>query len=1364
MMLAHHGYHVPMEEIRRITGVSRDCLNASDIVRCGRSLGFRCSGHRVELHALREEPTPFIAHVNFIHFVVVEEIRDNVALVNDPAAGRVEMELDHLDEIFTGIVVRFRPGDGDASRTTVRPDIGGRPASGTGFVGLWRRARGLIRILAVLALLVPAVEAVVLAWVAASLIGTGHATIGNAATAVSGTMLAALLVLLAVGFIRILSCAALEERASRCERAALIDLLLSRSYFFLNYRLPGDMFRVAEGVGLLLRGLVGDVLPALASMPAIAILIAAILSFDPIRGGVIAAIVTAMAGILLIANTRLSRRMRKSRESVDPDLMQLARSLENIEVNKTGGRDEDFVANNLGSLATRLSTEHSNTVRLIVETTILTVGGALVVLVAGTAALISGATATESVSMLLLAGATALYAGRWRGAVVASDIARHGLMLADDLRESAGIDDRLRPSRVGEGQAVPVPGMALQVRNVTFGHSETRPPLFRELDLDIPTGSQVGISGPSGGGKSSFGALVAGLHVPWSGEIVSPVAEGGSTGVAWVDKSTFLFAGSLRDNLVLFDGSVGEEALHAALDAVALSEVVAGRDGGVDCHVETRGRNFSGGQCQRIEIARAILRRPAVIVLDEALDALNPALERLVRKNLRSLGIALLIISHRASTLEACDILHELRDGRLRPVGETGTKTVPATGIRPAAIPAPVPGAGAVASRHLDELFAGLAGTPVDLSKGAVGVVPETGDPVADAARRSGFLVRPVRFQLPRWWGMAVTPFIGSWRMTGRPVTVVPRTNRYALPGAGDVAVEDVLSGRGHAVYRRETLDDRTLAGLLRVPGRNLVADALRAGACAGGILLIVALVPWLITNAMAQATSGFRIGLSLAGLVLVLGLVAAALLIAVSRLETRIEFQAMGRIFQLLARIGPSHVRKTGSESFGRGLAAIGRLFDLLRGHLSNLVPLAAILFGGVIALFAAGGWRTGLLALAFLAVGPVTSLAVARCNLGPSREVFAGRLRSRRFLLDMLRGIGRLRSLRADRNAGSAWLAQQLAQDRTERGINRISDSAGLVVQLSIWGGAIGFPVLAGSSGDHHPAVIASMLWLCLLTLPPVAAAIRSSGDTLAFVPDLRRLLGSPLESRGDLPSPGTGISARGLVFAHVAGGSPAVRNLSIEIEPGRILAIAGPSGSGKSTLVRLLLGLEIPDRGTITIGGKPFCEIDPLFWRYRVGMVLQGDRIEQASTLRSHITGFGRYELADAERAAALAELSDAIAAMPMGMQTILERDKFSTGQEQRLLLARELVRNPSLLVLDEATNAIPDNVQSRIFAAIRALGITCILVTHRESALLEADRIVVLEEGTVTWTGTGSDLMQRDDLRAMLAMDRLVEEEE
>jgi NHLM bacteriocin system ABC transporter peptidase/ATP-binding protein len=661
IVLAHYGRHVPLEELRQRCGVSRDGSTASSVLKGARSYGLVAKGFQRDVDGLAALPMPAILFWKFAHFLVLEGMGRKVR-VNDPATGPRPVSWEEFDNAYTGIVLTLEPGPDfvrGGSRFRVLPALAARWRS-LGAVVPQTMLLGLL--IAIVGLTMPAMTRV---FVDRVLLADGRGALAGLLVALAG---AAVLTLLAN---------LLQQRLMVRTETALA--LGSAARFFRRLlRLPVAFFDQRQAADLTRRVRSNDVVADVVArhLTTTAVDVVLVLAYGVLLcqyDVVLGLCATAFAGLNIAALRYVSALRTNAVASLQADRGKLFTTvyttIQMIESIKAGGGEQQGYQRFAAQAAAVVSSQQ----RLGVPTAVLSaVPGLIAALNAAVLlALGSGRVLAGALSVGALVGMQALVIAMNRPV---TDLTALGARLQD---MSADLD-RLRdverypvpPSKQPVGGLTPMAGH-LRVDRVTFGYNPLAEPLLKDFELDLPPGSRVALVGGSGSGKSTVGRLVAGLYEPWSGAVcvdgrlhAETDRELWAASVAMVDQDQLLFEGTVRDNVTLWDPTIGDDEVVRALTDAAIYDDVAARPGGLGSPVLESGRNFSGGQRQRLEIARALVRRPRVLVFDEATSALDAETERRIDHNLRRRGATCLIVAHRLSTVRDCDLIVVLDNGR----------------------------------------------------------------------------------------------------------------------------------------------------------------------------------------------------------------------------------------------------------------------------------------------------------------------------------------------------------------------------------------------------------------------------------------------------------------------------------------------------------------------------------------------------------------------------------------------------------------------------------------------------------------------------------------------------------------------------
>ncbi|HSS50326.1 MAG TPA: NHLP family bacteriocin export ABC transporter peptidase/permease/ATPase subunit [Thermoanaerobaculia bacterium] len=671
IVLAHYGRWVPLEELRVACGVSRDGSKASNMVKAARTYGLEAKGFKREPHSLRAVRPPMILHWNFNHFVVLEGIRKGRAYLNDPGTGPRTVTEQELDEAFTGVVLTFQPGPDFAKRGDPPSLV---PALKSRLAGT--KAALVFVLLAGLALAIPGMVVPVFSKVFLdSVLLEGHRE-----------WLPPLL--LAMGFAAVLLGALTWLQQSYLLRLETRMAVGGSSRFLWHVlRLPSEFFTQRFAGDISSRVAINDRVAQLLSrdlatnaLGAVMIVFFAVLLFQ--YDVVLTLVGIAVVSLNVAALKYVSRRRVDGNRRLAQDQGKLLGTaiggLQTIETLKATGGESDLFARWAGYQAkvvngrqeleryTQLLDAVPGLLSALNSALILGIGGVRVM--SGSLS-VGGLVAYQLLMSAFIAPVTRLVSLGGKLQTVEGDMNRLDdvLRYQVDSGTTAGLDDEVPAA----GEPAKLAG-SLELRNVSFGYSRLDPPLVEGLDLMLRPGFRVALVGGSGSGKSTIARLVMGLYQPWEGEIlldgrprsaISPAVLASS--LATVDQNIFLFEGTVRENLTLWDATVPLAEVVAAAKDASIHEDVAARPGGYNSLVEEGGANWSGGQRQRLEIARALVGRPSILVLDEATSALDPTTESRIDERLRRRGCTCLLVAHRLSTIRDADEILVLDRGKV---------------------------------------------------------------------------------------------------------------------------------------------------------------------------------------------------------------------------------------------------------------------------------------------------------------------------------------------------------------------------------------------------------------------------------------------------------------------------------------------------------------------------------------------------------------------------------------------------------------------------------------------------------------------------------------------------------------------------
>ncbi|MGM9959491.1 MAG: NHLP family bacteriocin export ABC transporter peptidase/permease/ATPase subunit [Erysipelotrichaceae bacterium] len=673
MILAYYDKWIPLEQVRSDCGVSRDGSNAANVLRAARSYGMIAKGYRYEPEELKKYGKfPCIVHWNFNHFVVLNGFKKDKAVLNDPAKGNYTVSMKVFDESFTGICLMFEPGD------NFEPS--GKPKSMMSF------ARERMKGSAV------AVAFVILTSIISNLIGIinpafSRIFLDRLLTGVNPEWFMPFIMALAligiiqlvVSWISAVYSLKINGKMDAVGNTTFMWKVLRMPMEFFSQRMAGDICQRQSSNSNIAKTLVSTFAPLLLNTIMMIFYLAVMLRYS--------LVLTLIGLISIVVNFFVSRIISAKRVNITRVQMRDAGKLagttvagiEMIETIKAAGAENGFFEKWAGYQAS-VNTAQVKYARLnqylgLIPSAVSGITN-IAVLMLGVYLVIQG----EFTIGMVMAFQGFLSSFQ----APAMTLISAGQTMQEMRTEMERIEDVMKyPTDVeyaedekDDGREYSKLSGNIELKNITFGYSKLAKPLISDFNLTLKPGQRIALVGGSGSGKSTIAKLISGLYKPWSGEILfdgKPMSEidrevfTGSLAV--VDQDIILFEDTIANNIKMWDKSIEDfEMIMAARDA-QIHEDIMQRENGYQYKITEGGKDFSGGQRQRLEIARVLAQDPTIVILDEATSALDAKTEYEVVKAIKDRGITCIVVAHRLSTIRDCDEIIVLDYGEVKERG-----------------------------------------------------------------------------------------------------------------------------------------------------------------------------------------------------------------------------------------------------------------------------------------------------------------------------------------------------------------------------------------------------------------------------------------------------------------------------------------------------------------------------------------------------------------------------------------------------------------------------------------------------------------------------------------------------------------------
>jgi len=677
MILAYFNKWIPLEKIRKDCGVSRDGSNAQNIMKAAESYGMDVEAYRAETDDLRKEGVfPCIIHWNFSHFVVCDGFRGNKVFLNDPAKGSYSVPMETFDECFTGIVLFIQPGEGFVPE--------GKPKSMKAFLRKRLSATRAALLFVILTMIISSLTGVLSA-------GLSRVFLDKMLTGLEPTWFrpfmlglgVVTLISLVSAWIQAIYSLAMNGKMAIIGNATYMWKVLRLPQEYFSQRYAGDIQMRKDSNAQIAQQIVGTIAPLGINTVMMIFYLIVMMRYSWLL--TLIGLFSVLLQILIayyITHKRINITRVMMRDSGKLSAATTS-AIEMIETIKASGAENGYFERWAGYQAS----VNTQNIRFLELNQYLGLIPKVITGLTNAAILILGIWLT--MQGRFTAGMILAFQGFLSSFMEpAFSMIGAGQTIQEMRTEMERIEDVMEyPDDIMVKSLTEQPeeekkeytklSGSVVMRDVTFGYSPLDPPLIENFSLDLRPGQCIAFVGTTGCGKSTIAKLLTGLYQPWNGEILydgvplTKIEREVFTGsVAVVDQDIILFNDTIANNIRVWDNSIDDSTMILAARDAQIHDDILKRDGGYEYRISEGGRDFSGGQRQRLEIARALAQDPTIIIMDEATSALDAHTENEVVSAIKSRGVSCIMIAHRLSTIRDCDEIIVMDQGK---VVERGT-------------------------------------------------------------------------------------------------------------------------------------------------------------------------------------------------------------------------------------------------------------------------------------------------------------------------------------------------------------------------------------------------------------------------------------------------------------------------------------------------------------------------------------------------------------------------------------------------------------------------------------------------------------------------------------------------------------------